>query len=100
MVNRVKQFIPAIKPSFFTKRGTAGIRSPVITKKGEFLSEILELETENSIHIINYNSPGATGAPAYSAFVVKKLQDRGVLNFKIKQDNGMWDFQKIIEQMP
>lgn len=99
MVNRVKQFIPAIKPSFFTKRGTAGIRSPIITKKGEFLSEILELETENTLHIINYNSPGATGAPAYSAFVVKKLQDKGILNFKIKQNKGMWDFQKIIEQM-
>ena len=99
MVNRVKQFIPAIKPSFFTKRGTAGIRSPVITKKGEFLSEILELQTKNSLHIINYNSPGATGAPAYSAFMIKKLQDQGFLNFKTKQNNGMWNFQKIIEQM-
>ncbi|HEX9846592.1 MAG TPA: FAD-dependent oxidoreductase [Candidatus Nitrosotenuis sp.] len=100
MVNRVKQFIPAIKPSFFTKRGTAGIRSPVITKKGEFLPEILELETKNSLHIINYNSPGATGAPAYAAFMVKKLQDKGILNLKTKQNNGIWDFQKIIEQMP
>jgi len=97
MVNRVKQFIPAIKPSFFTKRGTAGIRSPIITKKGEFLPEILELETKNSLHIINYNSPGATGAPAYAAFLVKKLQDKGIMNFKIKQNNGIWDFQKIIE---
>lgn len=99
MVNRVKQFIPAIRPSFFTKRGTAGIRSPIITKKGEFLSEILELETENSFHIINYNSPGATGSPAYSAFIVKKLQDEGILNFKTKANKSIWDFQKIIEQL-
>jgi L-2-hydroxyglutarate oxidase len=99
MVNRVKQFIPAIKPSFFTKRGTAGIRSPIITKKGEFLSEILELETANSFHIINYNSPGATGAPAYSAFIVKKLHDKGILNFKTKASKGIWDFQKIIEHL-
>ena len=99
MVNRVKQFIPEIKPSNFTRRGTAGIRSPVITKKGEFLSEILEISTQNSLHIINYNSPGATGAPAYSAFVVQKLADAGILNSPKKPKPGMWDFQKITEKM-
>jgi L-2-hydroxyglutarate oxidase len=100
MVNRVKQFIPGIKPEFFTKRGTAGIRSPVITKKGEFLSEILELEAHNSFHIVNYNSPGATGAPAYAAFVVKKLHDKGILNFTNKPKTGIWNFDKIIEKLP
>ena len=98
MVNRVKQFIPGIKPSNFTKRGTSGIRSPVITKKGEFLSEILELEAQDSIHIINYNSPGATGAPAYSTFIVQKLQDSGILGTPKKAET-MWDFHKIIEKM-
>ncbi len=33
----------------------------------------MEREGHNSFHIVNYNSPGATGAPAYSALVVKKL---------------------------
>ncbi|MEW6043357.1 MAG: FAD-dependent oxidoreductase [Thermoproteota archaeon] len=98
MVSRVKQFIPAIKPSYFTRRGTAGIRSPVITKKGEFLSEILELQTQDSMHIINYNSPGATGAPAYAAFLVKKLLDAGVLK-AAEKTSPMWDFQKITEKM-
>jgi L-2-hydroxyglutarate oxidase len=99
MVNRVKQFIPGIKPSFFTKRGTAGIRSPVITKKGEFLSEILELQTQNSLHIINYNSPGATGAPAYSAYIVKKLADAGVLGAAKDHKSVIWDFQNVIDGM-
>jgi L-2-hydroxyglutarate oxidase len=99
MVNRVKQFIPGIKPSFFTKRGTAGIRSPIITKKGEFLSEILELQTQKSFHIINYNSPGATGAPAYSAYIVKKLADAGILNYAKKSKSSIWDFQKITDKM-
>jgi L-2-hydroxyglutarate oxidase len=98
MVNRVKQFIPNIRPSNFTIRGTAGIRSPVITKGGEFLSEILEIQTQNSLHIINYNSPGATGAPAYSAGMVKKLQDTGILGTP-KKAKTMWDFHKTIEQM-
>jgi L-2-hydroxyglutarate oxidase len=97
MVSRVRQFIPEISPTNFTRHGTAGIRSPVITKNGEFLSEILELETTNSLHVINYNSPGATGAPAYAAFLVKKLQDGGFVNYPNKPDKGMWDFQKIID---
>ncbi|HXG73744.1 MAG TPA: FAD-dependent oxidoreductase [Candidatus Nitrosotenuis sp.] len=100
MVSRVKQFIPSIKASYFTRRGTAGIRSPVITKEGQFLSEILELETENSLHIINYNSPGATGAPAYAAFLIKKLLDTGILRPAKKSKPAVWDLQKIIEKMP
>lgn len=100
MIKRVQKFIPKIQPEYFTKRGTAGIRSPIISPQGKFVSDVMELQNENSYHIINYNSPGATGAPAYSAFVVKKLQDKGILNFKIKQNRGMWNFQKIIEQMP
>ncbi len=100
MVSRVRQFIPAIKPANFTRRGTAGIRSPIITKNGEFLSEILELESENSLHVVNYNSPGATGAPAYAAFLVKKLQDGGFVNYPSKPDKGIWNFQKILEEMP
>ncbi|MGQ0771628.1 MAG: NAD(P)/FAD-dependent oxidoreductase [Nitrososphaerota archaeon] len=99
MVNRVRQFIPGAKPSDFTKRGTAGIRSPVVTKNGEFLSEILELQTQNSFHIINYNSPGATGAPAYAAFVVKKLADKGVLGHA-KPKPAVWDYHKVIDKMP
>lgn len=98
MINRVKQFIPKINPDFFVKRGTSGIRTPIISKKGEFISEILELEGNNSLHILNYNSPGATGAPAYSALIVKKLQEKGFLNIQ-KTKQSFWNFDKIIEQI-
>ncbi|QLH08438.1 FAD-dependent oxidoreductase [Candidatus Nitrosotenuis sp. DW1] len=98
MIDRVKQFIPKIDPDFFVKRGTSGIRTPIISKKGEFVSEIVELEGDNSFHILNYNSPGATGAPAYSALIVKKLQERGFLNLQ-KARESFWNFDKIIEQI-
>ncbi|MBM2852487.1 MAG: FAD-dependent oxidoreductase [Candidatus Nitrosotenuis sp.] len=98
MINRVKQFIPKVNPDFFVKRGTSGIRTPIISKKGEFVSEILELEGNNSFHILNYNSPGATGAPAYSALIVKKLQEKGFLNFQ-KTNQSFWNFDKIIDQI-
>jgi len=98
MIKRVQKFIPKIKPEYFTKRGTAGIRSPVITPEGRFLADVMELSNENSYHIINYNSPGATGAPAYSAFVVKKLQEKGFLNYPKKEKKSIWSFDKVIDQ--
>lgn len=98
MINRVQKFIPKIKPEYFTKRGTAGIRSPVITPAGKFLADVMELSNENSYHIINYNSPGTTGAPAYSAFVVKKLQEKGFLNYPKKEKESIWSFDKVIDQ--
>jgi L-2-hydroxyglutarate oxidase len=99
MVERVKKFIPAIKPENFPKRGTAGIRTPVISPQGDFVSEMIETEGKNSFHIVNYNTPGATGAPAYSAFVVKKLQEKGILPQPNNQIDSIWNFNKIFEQV-
>lgn len=98
MVHRVQKFIPKVEPEYFTAHGTAGIRTPVISPKGEFVKDILEISGANSFHIVNYNSPGATGAPAYAAFVVKQLQEKGSLNFPLKSKESFWNFEKIIEQ--
>ncbi len=56
----------------------------------------MEIENEHSFNIINYNSPGATGAPAYSAFIIKKLQDKGFLNYSQKPKDSFWNFEEII----
>ena len=95
MIERVKKFIPGIEPRDFPKRGTSGIRTPVLSPNGDFVSEMIEIEGKNSFHIVNYNTPGATGAPAYSAFVVKKLQEKGILAEPKNQKNSIWDFKKI-----
>ena len=96
MVNRVKEFIPKVKPEYFTLRGTAGVRTPIINKNGAFLPETLEIQTESSLHIINYNSPGATGAPAYSAQLVKKLSDSGIVKLNKTPYSQFWNFDDII----
>ena len=59
----------------------------------------IERESHNSFHIVNYNSPGATGAPAFSALVVKKLQNKGILKNSNSQKNTLWNFNSIIEQI-
>ena len=99
MVQRVMNFIPSLEPNYFTKKGTAGIRTPVISPEGKFIPDVMEREGQNSFHIVNYNSPGATGAPAYSALVIKKLQNKGILNNPKSQKNSLWDFNSIIEQI-
>jgi L-2-hydroxyglutarate oxidase len=95
MIERIQEFMPKIKPEFFSQRGTAGIRTPIITPEGKFLPDVLELEGKNSYHILNYNSPGATGAPAYSAYVVKSLQEKGLLQYKTRKTDSVWNFETI-----
>ena len=82
MVGRVRRFMPRVEPGFFSGRGTAGIRTPVISPDGRFVHDAMELEGPegDSFHIVNYNSPGATGAPAYAAMAVKKMRERGMLD--------------------
>jgi len=98
MIRRVQKFIPKVKPEFFSKKGTAGIRSPIITPQGKFLLDVMEIENEHSFNIINYNSPGATGAPAYSAFIVQKLQERGFLDYNENSKESIWSFDDVINQ--
>jgi len=98
MIHRVQKFIPKVKPEFFSKKGTAGIRSPIITPQGKFLLDVMEIENEHSFNIINYNSPGATGAPAYSAFIVKKLQEKGFLDYDEHSKESIWKFDDVINQ--
>ena len=98
MIHRVQKFIPKVKPEFFSKKGTSGIRSPIITPQGKFLLDVMEIENEHSFNIINYNSPGATGAPAYSAFIVQKLEEKGFLDYNENSKESIWSFDDVINQ--
>ena len=98
MVARVRRFIPSARPSFFTARGTSGIRTPVISPGGAFVPDVMELDGPSSFHIVNYNSPGATGAPAYSAHAVGRMRRLGLLDHvKMRgRPSGRlagWDFE-------
>ncbi len=78
MCSRVRAFIPALRPEMLSVRGVAGIRNSVVRSDG-FVPEALLLFAESSAHVVNYNSPGATGAPAYSAHVIAQLEARGYM---------------------
>ncbi|HXQ91488.1 MAG TPA: FAD-dependent oxidoreductase [Nitrososphaerales archaeon] len=81
MCERVKKFIPSLEVSKLHTRGLSGVRNSVIDEHG-FVPEAITVLGKHSLHILNYNSPGATGAPAYSAYVVKKIFEGGFIQRK------------------
>ena len=100
MVNRVKKFLPKIDAKKITEKGTAGIRSSIIDDKGKFAPDVILIENDTSFHVLNYNSPGATGALPFSAHIVNHLNKIGLINNE-EEDAvcGPWKFSEIIEKL-
>jgi L-2-hydroxyglutarate oxidase len=87
MINRVRRFLPALNPSDFKQRGRAGIRSFLIDRNGNFASESILVEGESSLHILNYNSPGATGALPFAMNIVRKLVQSNIVTHTSRSIN-------------
>ena len=100
MINRVKKFLPKIDPNKITEKGTAGIRSSIIDEKGKFAPDVILLNDDTSYHILNYNSPGATGALPFSAYIINNLNKMGLFESEdMDAQCGPWEFSKIIEKL-
>ena len=98
MAKRAQEFLPALRVKYLVRPGTAGVRASVVDRGGNFVKEAIELPGPRSYHITNYNSPGATGAPAYAAWIVQRLARAGHLDHlkpKAAKSAGSWDFDKI-----
>ncbi len=100
MINRVKRFLPKIDADKINQKGTAGIRSSVIDENGKFVPDVILAEDEMSFHILNYNSPGATGALPFSAHIINHLNTSGLLKSEdLNAQCGLWKFTEIIEKL-
>ena len=100
MIDRVRRFLPKIDVNKITEKGTAGIRSSVINEKGKFVPDMVLKDDSMSLHILNYNSPGATGALPFSVFIINKLQENGFfINEKKDGKCGPWKFGELIEKI-
>jgi (S)-2-hydroxyglutarate dehydrogenase len=91
MINRARRFLPALDPSQFTTRGTSGIRSSIVDIDGKFVPDIFVVENEDSVHMLNYNSPGATGALPMAALLV----DRIIKQNRFRSSTGLKNGEKI-----
>lgn len=100
MIDRVRRFLPKIDADKITEKGTAGIRSSVIDNSGKFVPDVILIDDENSFHILNYNSPGATGALPFAAHIVNHLKESGHLEYdELDSQCGPWKFSDIIEKI-
>jgi L-2-hydroxyglutarate oxidase len=98
MAKRAQEFLPALKEEHLVRPGTAGVRASVVDRRGAFMKEAVELPGPHSYHITNYNSPGATGAPAYAAWTIQRLAHSGLLDHlkpKGQKRPALWDFDSI-----
>jgi len=96
MINRVREFLPRVDPKKFRTRGTAGIRASVIDRDGKFVPDAVITPGEKSFHILNYNSPGATGALPFAVYIISQMQNKDLV--KIEKDKcGPWSFGAISE---
>jgi L-2-hydroxyglutarate oxidase len=98
MARRAQEFIPELKLDYLVKPGIAGVRAQVIDRNGNFIKEAIEIKGPLSYHITNYNSPGATGSPAYAAWLVQKLGSLGYLDLRTRKSSGStgsWDFESV-----
>ena len=102
MINRVKEFLPQLRASSFQNRGTSGVRSSLISPEGKFVSDTLVLRKYSSINILNYNSPGATGALPMGAAIVYDLLHSGIINKNEENQSekkSIWDVREISNEI-
>lgn len=100
MLRRVQTVIPKLREEHLVRPGFAGIRSNVVEADGAMAKEAIELEGPHSFHVINYNSPGATGAPAYTAYLVEQMARRGMLDhLRPNPKKASWDWEAVAKGM-
>ena len=100
MIDRVKRFLPKIDVDRITEKGTAGIRSSVIDNDGKFVPDVILIDDDASFHILNYNSPGATGALPFASHIINHLNKTGMFESEnLDVQCGPWNFSQIIEKL-
>ena len=101
MCSRVARFIPGLKSGELGGRGVSGVRCSLVNAGG-FVPEALVLNDERSMHVLNYNSPGATGAPSFSAMLVARLMAGGHLDWLRRRapvPHLLWDFESTAGEL-
>ena len=72
----------------------------MIDEKGKFVPDVVLIDDSMSFHILNYNSPGATGALPFSAHIINRLNKNGLFrNEKEDTKCGPWRFSEIIKKI-
>ena len=98
LISQVQSYFPGLETQDLIKPGTCGIRSALIDAQGGFPREAVLIPGPKSFHVLNYNSPGASGAPAYAAYLMDRLSNLGYLSHLQKRKSAPvlpWDFKSL-----
>ena len=91
MSKRVRGFIPSLEDKFLLGHGLSGVRNSLIDRNG-FVPEAIIEKGKRSMHILNFNSPGATGAPAYAMHILKTAETQDFLKLNESRGTGLlWE---------
>ena len=98
MINRVKAFLPMLDARLFNTKGSSGIRS-ILVKDARFVNDPIIEFSNCSLHILNYNSPGATGALPFAAFIASLMAREGLLSYNYKHTSSILDIPYMMDEM-
>lgn len=72
--SRLKSLIPKIEPSDLTVGGS-GVRAQAMDQNGNLVNDFVINKSENSLHVINAPSPGATASLAIASYIINQLPE-------------------------
>jgi len=81
LINRISYFVPHITKEIVGTEDFRGIRHILIDKNGLVGGPVIRF-FNNQVHILNYDGPGATGAPAFAMMIINELQKMGILSIR------------------
>jgi L-2-hydroxyglutarate oxidase len=81
----------------------------LIDKQGKFVNDTQIIKNECSLHVLNYNSPGATGALPIAAMIAHELIEQEIVSHSSSKDRSNessindkrlnWDTGAIFEEI-
>ena len=90
--NKVKAFIPDMKKNLLVNRHKSGKRNIIIGKVG-IVHPTSIIQTQRTMHVLQYFEPGATGTPSFSSLLAKYLIDKWGLEKRMSQPiQEIWDY--------
>jgi L-2-hydroxyglutarate oxidase LhgO len=73
----------------------------LVNNDGKFVPDTLILKDWRSMHVLNYNSPGATGALPIAAMIADQLMETGVAapGHEEPKSKAIFDLREVAHNM-
>ena len=71
-VKKAKNLIPEVEEHMFEDVGTSGVRAQALNNSGKLIMDFSIIKEENTIHVLNAPSPGATSCLSIAKHIITK----------------------------